>query len=131
MPRVIALLRAINVGGRVVKMDRLRTIFESMGFTQVETFIASGNVIFEHRARNLPALGAKIEKMLERELGYPVVTFLRTAEELAACAAHEAGKNVAQGDAFYVGFLQEPPSTTARNAVESLSTPTDQFTVDD
>ena len=42
----VALLRGINVGGRNVKMDRLREIFESLGFSNVETFIASGNVIF-------------------------------------------------------------------------------------
>jgi len=46
MTRYIAFLRAINVGGHTVKMEHLRGIFESMGFSNVETFIASGNVIF-------------------------------------------------------------------------------------
>lgn len=47
MTRYFAFLRAINVGGHVVKMDRLRQVFESLAFSNVETFIASGNVIFE------------------------------------------------------------------------------------
>ena len=48
MPRYIAFLRAINVGGRhTVKMDFLRDFFESLGFSNVETFIASGNVVFD------------------------------------------------------------------------------------
>jgi uncharacterized protein (DUF1697 family) len=47
MPRYIALLRAINVGGHLVKMDALRRHFEELGFDPVETFIASGNVMFE------------------------------------------------------------------------------------
>ena len=47
MSRYIAFLKAINVGGHNVKMDQLRKIFESMQFKNVETFIASGNVIFE------------------------------------------------------------------------------------
>jgi len=47
MTRYVALLRAINVGGRTVKMDVLRKHFARMGFANVETFIASGNVIFE------------------------------------------------------------------------------------
>ena len=47
MARHVALLRAINVGGRIVKMDALRAACEQIGLTKVETFIASGNVIFE------------------------------------------------------------------------------------
>jgi len=47
VPRCIAFLRAVNVGGRIVKMDALRGHFEAAGFTSAETFIASGNVIFD------------------------------------------------------------------------------------
>ena len=47
MPRQVAFLRAVNVGGRVAKMDALRRSFEKLGFRRVETFIASGNVIFD------------------------------------------------------------------------------------
>ena len=54
MPRYITFLRAINVGGHTVKMDRLREIFESLGFANVETFIASGNVVFERRRETRP-----------------------------------------------------------------------------
>ena len=47
-----AFLRAINVGGHVVKMDALRRHFEQMQFTSVQTFIASGNVVFESSSRS-------------------------------------------------------------------------------
>ena len=47
--RLVAFLRAINVGGHNVKMDRLRELFEALGLSNVETFIASGNVIFDSR----------------------------------------------------------------------------------
>ena len=77
MPRYVAFLRAVNVGGRVVKMEALRRIFESAGLTNVETFIASGNVLFDSGSRSEKALRAKIEKSLQNELGYSVVTFLR------------------------------------------------------
>ena len=57
MPRFVAFLLAINVGkGHVVKMDSLRRAFESLGFSKVETFIASGNVIFDTGAGNPKAL---------------------------------------------------------------------------
>ncbi len=63
LPRFVAFLRAINVGGnRVVKMDFLRQVFESLGFSRVETFIASGNVVFDTGARNPKMLERKIEK---------------------------------------------------------------------
>ena len=56
--RYVAFLRAINVGGRVVKMDDLRRHFVSMGLSDVQTFIASGNVIFESPARSTARLEA-------------------------------------------------------------------------
>ncbi len=56
MPRYIALLRGVNLGGHTVKMDRLKKLFEELGFKKVETFIASGNVIFETGSKNAAAL---------------------------------------------------------------------------
>jgi len=89
MPRFVALLRAINVGGHVVKMDRLRKIFESLGFSNVETFIASGNVVFESPATNPQTLEKQIESQLQKSLGYEVVTFIRSGSELAAIANYK------------------------------------------
>jgi len=67
MPRFIAFLRAINVGrGRVVKMDVLSRIFESLGFSRVVTFIASGNLAFETRGKNARMLESKLEKKLRK-----------------------------------------------------------------
>src|SRR6185437_15265010 len=82
MPKFIAFLRAINVGGHVVKMDQLRELFVSMGFANVETFIASGNVIFEAKSKDANALQRRIEKHLHTTLGYEVATFIRTLAEL-------------------------------------------------
>ena len=84
MPRLIALLRAINVGGHTVRMSVLREVFEGLGYTGVETFIASGNVIFETRERNTSAIEEKIEGGLKNALGYEAATFIRTPAELNA-----------------------------------------------
>lgn len=110
VPKTIAFLRAINVGGHNVKMERLRALFAQLGFDAVETFIASGNVVFETDAAPDAALEATIEAHLKAALGYEVATFLRTAAEVAAVAAHaplpaEAMASVA---AFNVGFLATP-----------------------
>lgn len=87
--RYIAFLRAINIGGHVVTMAELKTMFESMGFKSVETFIASGNVIFEAPKQNAALLEKKIAAGLKKTLGYDVATFVRTEDEIASVAAHE------------------------------------------
>ena len=124
--RYIAFLRAINVGGHVVKMDSLRGLFESLGFEEVETFIASGNVIFESGARNAASLEAKIAKQLEAALGYEVATFLRSAKELADVAAHEPFPGVSAAR-LYVGFLAKPLTKEGERAVMAFRTDVDDF----
>ena len=89
MMRYIAFLRAINVGGHTVKMDVLRQQFEMLGFLKVETFIASGNMIFESPQKNTRALEKTVEQQLRAALGYEVATFIRTATELSAIAHYQ------------------------------------------
>ncbi|MEP6916296.1 MAG: DUF1697 domain-containing protein, partial [Acidobacteriota bacterium] len=122
MTRYVAFLRAINVGGHVVKMDHLRALFEAMGAANVETLIASGNVIFDTARRNPAALERQIEVGLRQALGYQVTTFLRTLPEVAAVAAHSPfGPSEAEADARYVGFLKSAPGATACAAVAACS----------
>jgi uncharacterized protein (DUF1697 family) len=129
--RYIAFLRAVNVGGHVVKMEKLRKLFTELGFSKVETFIASGNVIFESRSVKASDLEGKIEKRLESELGYPVATFLRTDAELAAIHAYkpfdEAILKTAQ--ALNIGFLANPLSPSGYDALMGLKTAIDAFHV--
>src|SRR4030095_12113038 len=89
MPRYVAFLRAINVGGHIVKMDQLRKLFTQLGFTDVETFIASGNVLFSSSSKSGPALEKKIEKHLKAALGYEGATLSGTPAEVCEAAAHE------------------------------------------
>ena len=129
MPRYVAFLRAVNVGGRVVKMERLRQLFEEKGFTGVSTHIASGNVLFTAGRGRATALEVKIEKSLEAALGWEVATFLRTPAELSAVAAHEpfAAEDVGEAHGLYVGFLKEPPSPEQHALVHDFRTPTDEL----
>ena len=127
--RYIAFLRAINVGGNTVKMDALRGLFEALGFSSVETFIASGNVIFETPEGDPRALEARIAQHLRQTLGYEVVTFLRSSAELARIAAHEAfpPAEVARGGKVYVAFLPGPPPIERQQKLLDARTPTDDF----
>jgi uncharacterized protein (DUF1697 family) len=132
MPKYVAFLRAINVGGHTVKMDHLRSLFEGIGFANVETFIASGNVIFDSKSRNTTSLEQKIEKHLRKILGYEVRTFIRATSELAEVADYEPFSKAelnAPGNSLYVGFLADMPSNEAKKKVLSLSGPTDDFAV--
>jgi len=130
LPRYVAFLRAINVGGHVVKMERLRELFETLGVRGVETFIASGNVIFETRATDAAALELKIERLLEKELGYEVATFLRTTDELAAVATHVPfASPLPDGHALWVGFLKEEPGDERRAALLAHRSETDDLAV--
>ena len=132
MPRFIAFLRAINVGGHTVKMDHLRKLFESLGFSNVETFIASGNVIFESPDTDAQALEKQIESHLQTSLGYAVATFIRSEEELAAIANYKpfpAAELDATGNALYIAFLAAPPTGEARQKLMAFRTEVDDFHV--
>lgn len=131
MPRLVAFLRAINVGGHNVKMASLKTLIEGLGFTAVETFIASGNVLFTTRATSLPSLERRIGDHLHTALGYEVATFVRTAEEVAAIAGYAPFKPalVKQAVALNVGFLESPPSSAAQQSLLSWQTGNDAFHV--
>lgn len=132
MPKYVAFLRAINVGGHTVKMDYLRGLFEGAGFAKVETFIASGNVIFETRSKNTQALEQKIEKHLREILGYEVRTFLRDTSELVAVANYKPFNETelsADGNTLYVGFTADEPSSEAKKKLALLSSATDDFAV--
>ena len=131
MARYVAFLRAINVGGRVVKMAELRRHFEALGLQDVETFIASGNVIFTSRAKDLTSLEKKIESRLRTSLGYEVATFVRTAEEVAALAEYKPfdAARLASAGAFCVGFLDRPLDAAASKALMAFKSDLDDFHV--
>ena len=83
MTNYVAFLRGINVGGkRLIKMDDLRRVIESLGLKKVRTFIASGNVLFATSQTNREALRKKIEKKLLTAFGHDVPVVLQTIEEL-------------------------------------------------
>ena len=129
MTRYFAFLRAINVGGHVVKMDRLRQIFESLGFSGVETFIASGNVIFESGSKNVKTLEKKIENGLREALGYEVVTFIRTDAELVEIANYQpfSQSDLAAAVSLNIVFLGQAPDLKAKQALVALRTEVDEL----
>ena len=133
MARHVAFLRAINVGGHTVTMDKLRRIFEALGFDEVETFIASGNVLFSSPSKSLSTLERKIEDRLKVSLGYEVATFVRTAQEVVAIASYKPfpAAQVRTAGAFCVGFLAQPLDAAAKKSLTALASTIDRFHVHD
>lgn len=129
MPRTFAFLRAINVGGHTVTMGRLKDLFEELDLRSVETFIASGNVVFEGGRTGETALRKRIEDHLRQALGYEVATFLRSERELAAlvkgCPFSES--DIASATALNVALLQAPLTAEAETRLQTLRTEVDAF----
>lgn len=130
-PRLVAFLRGINVGGHTVTMEALRDVFAGEGLADVETFIASGNVIFGTKTRNLNGLEWKLERRLHEALGFEVRTFIRTAAQVAAIAAEPPlpAARIRAAAGKYVGFLEATPSPGAVKAVLALRSPNDDVQV--
>lgn len=132
MPRYVAFLGSINVGGHSVRMERLRELFAEQGHARVETFIASGNVLFETATADALQLEQELSAHLAQSLGFPVPVYLRTADEVSEAAAHQPfdGAELEAPDAaLYIVFLPAPPPADAAEKLAALRTPDDEFHV--
>jgi uncharacterized protein (DUF1697 family) len=118
MDRYVAFLRGMNLGGRRIKNEELRRHFEEMGFEEVATFRASGNVVFAAPRREAEAkLAGRVEAELDGRLGYDVPVFLRSAREVTAIAKREPfdPKRVAGSKGkLQVSLLGKKPSAAAK-----------------
>ena len=112
---IVALLRGINnVGSRRVTMAALKSAFEAMGFGNVRTVLASGNVIFDARRRD-HHVGRTIALGLEKALGFRVSILIRTVRELQTIVRSEPFKALPSGPDVqqYVTFLDGNGSARA------------------
>lgn len=129
MPTVVAFLRAINVGGRFLKMADLADHFSSLGLSEVSTFINSGNVLFRSRATRLDRLESALERDLEPLLGFKSEVFLRTSSEVHAVAGAASAHRSRLGEdgEVNVAFLGAPLSADQWATLASLRSDLDDF----
>jgi uncharacterized protein (DUF1697 family) len=128
----IAFLRGINLGKRRPEMAELRRLFEKLKFTDVATFIASGNVIFTASSADRAELEARIEAHLQKALGYEVDTFVRTRAEVAAVAARRPFPRAEMdhpGHTLFASFLKAPLDTRQTAQLLACRTKVDDFSV--
>jgi uncharacterized protein (DUF1697 family) len=112
MASLIALLRAVNVGGTgKLPMSELKAMCEELGFSDVRTYIASGNVVFASR-KSEAAIKAALEKRLEAYAGKPVGVLVRTAEEMTQILADNPFPKLAPNRTMAVFLDRAPPADT-------------------
>lgn len=131
MSKYVAFLRAINVGGHTVKMETLRALFQALKFQNVETFIASGNVIFESSLERADVLEKSIAAHLEQHLGYAVATFLRDEKEMRALAQYKpfSQKEMDAAGALNIALLAQPLNDAQIQKLMALQNNQDKFHV--
>jgi uncharacterized protein (DUF1697 family) len=133
MPRYVAFLRGMNLGGRRISNDDLRAAFEALDLTGVATFRASGNVVFDGPdGVGGPAVSAKIEAGLAEKLGYDVPAFLRSCRQVAAIAGSEpfeSGDVEASAGKLQVALLPAAPGKLARREALGMATDEDRLAI--
>lgn len=123
MIKYVAFLRGINVGGRkLIKMDALRSVFESIGFKNVRTYIQSGNVVFETARKDPVSLKSKVEKQLLQSFGHEVDVILMAYQDLAGIVKRDPFKQIKQDDVvLFVTLLSTAPSASLKLPLPSTT----------
>lgn len=108
-------LLGINVGKRTVKMAELKGVMEGMGYRDVKTALASGNVVFEAGKEKPEAVVKKLESALAKKFGFEIGVIVRSMEEIEKMLAAKPFKNVkvTPNTRRYVTFLAAPPASLA------------------
>lgn len=134
----IALLRGINVGGKnMIKMGELKRTLEAMGLSRVQTYIQSGNVLFESEEEEEP-LRKRIEQEIEVAFGLSITVVLRRSEELKRVAMHcpfsaeevSRAEASSKGETLYVSFLLKEPSLEGIERLRAVKSEGDKYQIE-
>jgi len=133
MPVVISMLRGVNVGGHgKIKMDVLRELCASLKLRNAQTYVQSGNVVFETADRDLAPLAGRIEQAIERKFGFRPDVILRTASELRDVIARNpfASRSGIEPSKLLVTFLARQPSAEVRTKLLAIKTDPEELYLD-
>lgn len=130
--RYIALLRGINVGTQKrIKMVDLKSMFESLNFKNVKTYIQSGNVIFDYDPSDTIKLADQIERKISETFGFLVKTIIRTDEELRNIVNNNPfvkGPNI-EFDKLHVTFMLDKPEPSTVSFLDVKKEETENFLI--
>ena len=129
MTTYIALLRGINVGGQKrVGMNELKELFSSMGFANVQTYIQSGNAVFDCTETNSEKLAKRIEQNIQKSFGFDVLVFTRTKNELGKIIESKPfpGKDATK---LHVTFLSKRPANFPTDEIIRIKGDEEEFSI--
>jgi uncharacterized protein (DUF1697 family) len=133
MTTYVAFLRAINVGGQnLIKMKDLAQIFAAAGCQNVQTYIQSGNVIFDSKSNHSDELARKIERTIQQTLSYKVPVILRTLSELEALIARNPFRKIKTADEAmpFVVFFSNQTKLTPKLPLRSIKENVELFEIE-
>jgi uncharacterized protein (DUF1697 family) len=130
MNTYISMLRGINVSGqKKIRMADLQKLFETSGLANVQTYLQSGNVVFDSPEPDTARLRERIEAQIEAAFGYQVSVFIRDAEDFRRIIAGNPflSQRNEDPDKLHVTFLNRAPSPAAWDASKAPESETDEF----
>jgi uncharacterized protein (DUF1697 family) len=129
----IAFLRAINVGGKnALPMKSLIGILEGMGATKVQTYIQSGNAVFQSADKSATQLSSQLAAAIQHHHGFePHILVLGLAALQKACAGNPFPEAEADPQSLHLGFLSSKPQRPDLEKLSSLKKPSERFSLGD
>ncbi len=132
METYIAILRGINVSGhKMIKMADLKISLSELGFTHIQTYIQSGNLVFSHKKSDQRILAQQIEDKILKGFGFDVPVIVRKLDEFKKVAENNAFVNERNEEVSYlhVTFLAEKPEKDSVDKLAGINYPPDEFII--
>jgi len=133
MEKFVALLRGINVSGqKKIKMSDLKILFGDLSFTNVETYIQSGNVLFSSNSKNNKKIRDKIENKILSQFGFHVKVIIKTPDEISDAFKHNPFLKDKKKDIgkIYFTFLSENPFATNIKKMKEIDYSPEEYILD-
>ena len=129
MTSFVALLRGVNVGGKVAKMETVRASFEALGLEKVRTYVQSGNVLFAAKSGTEAALAKKIAARLAKDVGFPIAVQVFSAADLARVAEQNpfVKEKGIDSKRLHVTFLDGPAPAAGLEKMRSYAAAHERF----
>jgi uncharacterized protein (DUF1697 family) len=127
------MFRGVNLGPhRRIKMDALRAVYEGLKLQNPQTYVQSGNVVFQTKETDLARLAKRIHAAFEKEFGFPSDVILRTAAEMQDAIARNpfAGRKGIEPNRLLVVFLNADPGDEARLKVRAIKCDPEELFID-
>ncbi len=131
MKTYISILRGINVSGkRMIKMSDLQTLYESLGFKNIHTYIQSGNVVFQFKKSKTAELATKISKLINDKYNFEVPVLVIETDELRLILENNPFVNTRKEDStkLHVTFLANEPDKTEISKISGNFSP-DEYVI--